>query len=134
MPSSPSSFAAHAQIERLVGSVERVIFGKRLQVTLAVIGCLAEGHVLIEDVPGTGKTTLAKALARSLGLGFRRIQFTSDLLPSDVLGVSVYDAAGGDALKPFVGLTARQQSARFGGRPLTPDDDDDIEAFRASLS
>lgn len=101
MTTSPSPAAAHAQIERLVASVERVIFGKRLQVVLAVIGCLAEGHVLIEDVPGTGKTTLAKALARSLGLGFRRIQFTSDLLPSDVLGVSVHDAATGEfAFKP----------------------------------
>jgi MoxR-like ATPase len=96
MTVSPSPVAAHAQIERLVANVERVIFGKRLQVVLAVVGCLAEGHVLVEDVPGTGKTTLAKALARSLGLGFRRIQFTSDLLPSDVLGVSVHDAATGE--------------------------------------
>ena len=88
--------AAHAQIERLVGNVERVIFGKRDQVLLAVIGFLAEGHVLIEDVPGTGKSTLARAMARSLDLSFRRIQFTSDLLPSDVLGVSVHDAASGE--------------------------------------
>src|SRR6185295_17648939 len=88
--------AAHEQIARLVANVERVIFGKRKQTLLAVVGLLAEGHVLIEDVPGTGKTTLARALARSLDLTFRRIQFTSDLLPSDVLGVSVLDAATGE--------------------------------------
>src|SRR4051812_14644998 len=92
----PAHAAAHARLDRLVGNVERVVFGKRRQVLLAVIGLLAEGHVLIEDVPGTGKTTLARALAKSLDLGFRRVQFTSDLLPSDVLGVSVHDAATGE--------------------------------------
>jgi MoxR-like ATPase len=93
--------AAHEKVARLVANVERVIFGKRRQVELAVVGLLAEGHVLVEDVPGTGKTTLARALARSLDLSFRRVQFTSDLLPSDVLGVSVLDAASGEfVLKP----------------------------------
>ena len=96
MTGTVSHAAAHAQVERLVANVQRVVFGKREQVLLAVIGLLAEGHVLIEDVPGTGKTTLARALARSLDLSFRRIQFTSDLLPSDVLGVSVHDAASGE--------------------------------------
>ena len=78
-------------LERLVGEVEKVFHGKREVVQLAVASLLARGHLLFEDIPGVGKTTLAHALARTLGLGFRRIQFTSDLLPSDVLGVSVYD-------------------------------------------
>lgn len=78
-------------LDRLVGEVETVFHGKREVVRLAVASLLARGHLLFEDVPGVGKTTLAHALARTLGLGFRRIQFTSDLLPSDVLGVSVYD-------------------------------------------
>ncbi len=78
-------------LDHLVAEVEKVFHGKREVVRLAVSALLARGHLLFEDVPGVGKTTLAHALARVLGLGFRRIQFTSDLLPSDVLGVSVYD-------------------------------------------
>jgi MoxR-like ATPase len=93
---SLSPAAAKERLDRLVANVERAVFGKRRQVELAVVGLLAEGHVLLEDVPGTGKTTLARALARSLGLEFRRIQFTSDLLPSDVLGVAVHDPARGE--------------------------------------
>jgi MoxR-like ATPase len=88
--------AAREALNRLVANVERVVFGKRKQVVLSVVGLLAEGHLLVEDVPGTGKTTLARALAKSVDLSFRRIQFTSDLLPSDVLGVSVHDAAKGE--------------------------------------
>ena len=76
---------------RLVDEVQTVFHGKEQVVRLAVSALLARGHVLFEDVPGVGKTTLAHALARALGLGFRRIQFTSDLLPSDVLGVSIYN-------------------------------------------
>jgi MoxR-like ATPase len=79
------------QIESLQASVERVLVGKPEVVRLAVVALLARGHLLIEDVPGVGKTTLAHALARSLGLSFQRIQFTSDLLPSDILGVSIFD-------------------------------------------
>lgn len=78
-------------LDRLVDEVEEVFHGKRDVVRLAVSALLARGHVLFEDIPGVGKTTLAHALARALGLDFRRIQFTSDLLPTDVLGVSVYD-------------------------------------------
>jgi MoxR-like ATPase len=70
--------------------------GKPEVVRLAVVGLLARGHLLIEDVPGVGKTTLAAALARSIGAGFQRIQFTSDMLPSDVLGVSIYQPEKGE--------------------------------------
>jgi len=78
-------------LEQLVDEVEVVFHGKREVIRLAVAALLARGHILFEDVPGVGKTTLAHALARSLGLTFRRIQFTSDLLPSDVLGVSLFN-------------------------------------------
>jgi MoxR-like ATPase len=78
-------------LDHLVQEVEKVFHGKRGVVRLAVSALLARGHVLFEDVPGVGKTTLSHALAKTLGLGFRRIQFTADLLPSDVLGVSVYN-------------------------------------------
>jgi len=77
--------------QRIVDNVERVIVGKREAVQLTVIALLCEGHLLIEDVPGTGKTMLAKSVARSLGCTFRRIQFTPDMLPSDVTGVSVFN-------------------------------------------
>lgn len=76
---------------RLIENIERVIFGKRDAVELAVIGLLAQGHLLIEDVPGVGKTMLAKAMARSIGGTFRRIQFTPDMLPSDITGVSIFN-------------------------------------------
>jgi len=80
-----------SQITQLIDQVSTIIVGKREQVTLSVICLLASGHLLIEDVPGVGKTTLSQALARSLGLSFSRIQFTSDLLPSDLIGVSIYE-------------------------------------------
>ena len=72
--------------------VNSLVLGKPQEVRLAFVALLAGGHILIEDLPGLGKTTLAHALAATLGLGFQRVQFTSDLLPADVLGVSVYDA------------------------------------------
>ncbi|HJR05251.1 MAG TPA: AAA family ATPase, partial [Methylomirabilota bacterium] len=78
-------------IRRLEENVGRALFGKPEVVRLAIIGLVARGHLLIEDVPGVGKTTLASGLARSIGASFQRIQFTSDMLPSDVLGVSVWE-------------------------------------------
>ena len=77
--------------DRVVANVERVIVGKHHEVQLALVALLCRGHLLIEDVPGTGKTVLAKAIAKSLGSSFRRIQFTPDLLPSDVTGLSIYN-------------------------------------------
>ncbi len=77
--------------ERVLQNVERVIVGKHREVRLALVALLCQGHILIEDVPGTGKTVLAKSLAKSLGCSFRRIQFTPDLLPTDVTGLSIYN-------------------------------------------
>ena len=78
-------------IDRLVAQASKVILGKEQQIRLAVACLLARGHLLIEDIPGVGKTTLAHVLAKSLGLDFQRFQFTSDLLTADILGVSVYE-------------------------------------------
>jgi MoxR-like ATPase len=79
------------QIMQVIENVERVIVGKRKTIQLSLVALLCGGHVLLEDVPGVGKTMLVKAIAKSLDLNFRRIQFTPDLLPSDVTGVSVYN-------------------------------------------
>ena len=76
---------------KLIDNIERVIIGKHDTVALATIGLLCQGHLLIEDVPGVGKTVLAKTIAKSIGCVFRRIQFTPDMLPSDVTGVRIYD-------------------------------------------
>ena len=78
-------------IAKLQANIERVIKGKSDVVKNTLIGVMAQGHVLLEDVPGVGKTTLAHLVARSVGLSFARIQFTSDLLPSDIIGVTIYD-------------------------------------------
>ena len=77
--------------DRLIANIEKVILGKTDAVRLTVVGLLCQGHILIEDVPGTGKTMLAKSMARSIGCSFSRIQFTPDMLPSDVTGVSVFN-------------------------------------------
>lgn len=77
--------------ERIVHSVSQVIVGKRNEVRMTVLGLLSQGHILIEDIPGVGKTMMAKALARSIGCSFSRIQFTPDMLPSDVTGVTLFN-------------------------------------------
>jgi MoxR-like ATPase len=84
---------AFHEIER---NIERVVQGKHREIRLALVSLIAEGHLLIEDVPGVGKTMLAKALARSIDCSFRRIQFTPDLLPTDVTGVNVFNQERGD--------------------------------------
>src|SRR6478609_688764 len=98
---TPSSSEAMTPVQniadRVVTNVEKVIVGKHREVQLTLIALLCRGHVLIEDVPGVGKTVLAKTIARSIGCSFKRIQFTPDLLPSDVTGVNIFN----------------QQSARF---------------------
>ncbi len=86
---------ASAALHRVVDTVGTVIVGDRLQIELCAIAWLCGGHVLIEDVPGVGKTMLAKALARATGCQFERVQFTPDLLPSDVTGVNIYNPNGG---------------------------------------
>src|SRR5512136_1491148 len=77
--------------KKLINNLEKVIVGKRQSIDLIVVGLLCQGHVLIEDVPGVGKTVLARSLAKSLGCTFKRLQFTPDMLPSDVTGVSIYN-------------------------------------------
>ncbi|MFC7441588.1 AAA family ATPase [Laceyella putida] len=81
----------HPLVNKLVENIEKVLVGKKEAIRLSIAALLAQGHVLLEDVPGVGKTMLVKALARSLGCQFRRIQFTPDLLPSDVVGVSIFN-------------------------------------------
>ncbi len=84
-----------SKLDRVLASINQVVLGKEPHVRLALTCLLARGHLLIEDLPGMGKTTLSHALARVLGLGFQRIQFTSDLLPGDILGTSVFDRESG---------------------------------------
>lgn len=86
----------HQRLEAALAQVNRVLLGKPRQVKLAFACLIAGGHLLLEDVPGVGKTTLARALASSFALDFQRVQFTSDLLPSDIIGVSVYERETGD--------------------------------------
>ncbi|MFP4167485.1 MAG: AAA family ATPase [Desulfonatronovibrionaceae bacterium] len=85
-----------SDIKEIVQAISRVVLGKEQEIKMALTCLFAGGHLLIEDLPGIGKTTLAYALARVLGLEFNRIQFTSDLLPGDILGVGVYDQGSGD--------------------------------------
>jgi MoxR-like ATPase len=83
-------------VQKVTANVEKVIIGKREEIHLTLIALLCEGHLLIEDVPGVGKTMLARSISKSIGCAFRRIQFTPDMLPSDVTGVSVYNQKTGE--------------------------------------
>src|SRR5207342_1504292 len=91
----PTGFQANllgsGPVQRVIQAAGGIILGKERQIRLALACLLARGHLLIEDLPGVGKTTLAQVLAKLLGLGFHRIQFTSDMLPADIIGVSVYE-------------------------------------------
>ncbi|CAM9334756.1 unnamed protein product [Phaeothamnion confervicola] len=85
----------NAPMQRVIEAAGQIILGKETQIRMALACLLAKGHLLIEDLPGVGKTTLAQVLARTLGLDFHRIQFTSDMLPADIIGVSVYERESG---------------------------------------
>lgn len=91
-PKNTANAEAHEALDRLAANVAKVIRGKDQAIKLCITSLLARGHLLIEDIPGVGKTTLARCLAASVGGSFRRIQFTSDLLPSDIVGVSMFKA------------------------------------------
>ena len=82
---------------RIVENISRVIVGKQSVIELLLVGLLADGHVLLEDMPGLGKTVIAKCLARSIGGGFKRVQFTPDLLPADITGFTVYNQQRGSS-------------------------------------
>ena len=95
---APSVSATAERCSRVLAEVERVIVGKREAVAQVLLGILASGHILIEDLPGLGKTLLARTFATTLGLEFTRVQFTPDMLPADLLGATVLDLATGEAV------------------------------------
>ena len=94
--SNPTTLPLEKQLAAVISEAQRIVLGKDQQIRLALACLLARGHLLIEDLPGVGKTTLAQTLARLLGLDFSRIQFTSDMLPADVVGLSIFDRERSD--------------------------------------
>ncbi|MCW8886194.1 MAG: AAA family ATPase, partial [Motiliproteus sp.] len=90
--STASHSLEHELIEKLVAEIETVVLGKNHQIRLALACLFSQGHLLIEDLPGMGKTTLAHSLAAVLGFSFKRVQFTSDLLPVDIIGAAIFDS------------------------------------------
>lgn len=99
-PATNIGKASTMLLKQSADSIGQIILGKPEQVRLALTCLVARGHLLIEDMPGVGKTTLAHAIAQAMGLDFQRIQFTSDLLPADVLGVSVYNSERSTLVSP----------------------------------
>ena len=87
----PQLDSLHPTVEKIINNIEKIMVGKRKETILVLTTLLAEGHVLLEDVPGVGKTMLVRALSKSIDADYKRIQFTPDLLPSDVTGVSIYN-------------------------------------------
>ncbi len=94
----------HSPVSEILAAANAVILGKSTQTRLALCCLLARGHLLIEDLPGVGKTTLAHTLARLLGFQFSRVQFTSDMLPADILGVSIFDRERGNDLQGLLAI------------------------------
>src|SRR5689334_12237973 len=95
VPAGLDPRSAQDVLERIAGHLGRAISGKPKEIQLALIAAVAGGHLLLEDVPGVGKTTLAEALAKAFGLSFARVQFTADLMPSDIVGAQVFRAQQG---------------------------------------
>ena len=130
------------KLNNCISYVNKVLLGKELQVKLAITCLLAKGHLLLEDLPGMGKTTLSQALAKVMGLSFQRIQFTSDLLPGDILGTSVFDKNSGEFIfhagPIFVELVLADEINRAtpksqGGTFALPDSQLDRFLMRLSL-
>ena len=101
---------ARSTAEQLVNNVKKVMVGKDSAIELGVVALLCQGHALIEDVPGVGKTMLARSIARSTGCAFKRIQFTPDLLPTDITGVSIFNQKTGEFEQCWVRSKLRRQS------------------------
>jgi len=126
----PIAIAPNGDINLVIDQLETILLGKRKQLELAVACLLAKGHLLIEDVPGTGKTTLAQALGTSFGLDWSRVQFTSDLLPADVVGVSVFNSQTQAFEFRFV-IATQNPAEQLGAYPLP---ESQLDRFLLGLS